>query len=47
MTELEFLVALFLLLIGFNLGYHEADKGLSLQELKGMAKKVILKLAGK
>ncbi len=36
--EIEFLVSLILLLLGFNLGYYEAGKGMNLSELKRMGR---------
>jgi len=34
MTEAQYLVGLVLLLIGFNIGFHEAGKGLTSSDVK-------------
>ncbi|NIR50310.1 hypothetical protein GWO43_17505 [candidate division KSB1 bacterium] len=44
MTELEYLCGLILLLIGFNLGYYEAGKGLVLDDFKKMVRQVVSKV---
>ncbi|TDI96269.1 MAG: hypothetical protein E2O76_12140 [Caldithrix sp.] len=44
MTGLEYLCGLIVLLFGFNIGYYEAGKGLSNEDLKNLYKKVVGKL---
>lgn len=34
MTEIEYLFGLVLLLLGFNLGYYESDKGLTIKDVR-------------
>lgn len=41
MTELEYLCGIVLLLFGFNLGYYEAGKGLTLEDIKSVFKLVL------
>lgn len=43
MTELEYLCGLILLLFGFNIGYYEAGKGLTIEDFKNLYKKVASK----
>ncbi len=44
MTGLEYLCGLIVLLFGFNIGYYEAGKGLTNEDLKNLYKKVAGKL---
>jgi hypothetical protein len=44
MTGLEYLCGLIVLLFGFNIGYYEAGKGLTNEDLKNLYKKVADKL---
>ena len=44
MTGLEYLCGLIVLLLGFNIGYYEAGKGLTKEDLKTLYKKVADKL---
>ncbi|MCH8954371.1 hypothetical protein IIA28_03480 [candidate division KSB1 bacterium] len=44
MTGLEYLCGLIVLLFGFNIGYYEAGKGLTNEDLKNLYKKVVGKL---
>ncbi len=44
MTGLEYLCGLIVLLLGFNIGYYEAGKGLTNEDLKNLYKKVAGKL---
>lgn len=44
MNELEYLFGLVLLLFGFNLGYYEAGKGLTLEDFKKILELVLRKL---
>ena len=44
MTGLEYLCGLIVLLFGFNIGYYEAGKGLTNEDLKKLYKKVAGKL---
>ena len=44
MTGLEYLCGLIVLLLGFNIGYYEAGKGLTNEDLKNLYKKVADKL---
>ncbi len=44
MTGLEYLCGLIVLLLGFNIGYYEAGKGLTNEDLKTFYKKVAGKL---
>ena len=44
MTELEYLCGLIVLLFGFNIGYYEAGKGLTNEDLKNLYKKALGKL---
>jgi len=44
MTGLEYLCGLIVLLVGFNIGYYEAGKGLTNEDLKNLYKKVVGKL---
>ena len=43
-TGLEYLCGLIVLLLGFNIGYYEAGKGLTNEDLKNLYKKVAGKL---
>ena len=44
MTGLEYLCGLIVLLFGFNIGYYEAGKGLTIEDLKNLYKKIVSKL---
>jgi len=44
MTGLEYLCGLIVLLLGFNIGYYEAGKGLTNEDFKKFYKKVAGKL---
>ena len=44
MTGLEYLCGLIVLLLGFNIGYYEAGKGLTNEDLKTLYKKVVGKI---
>jgi len=44
MTGLEYFCGLIVLLLGFNIGYYEAGKGLTNEDLKNLYKKVAGKL---
>ena len=44
MTGLEYLCGLIVLILGFNIGYYEAGKGLTNEDLKNLYKKVAGKL---
>jgi len=44
MTGLEYLCGLIVLLLGFNIGYYEAGKGLTNEDLKNLYKRVAGKL---
>ena len=44
MTGFEYLCGLIVLLFGFNIGYYEAGKGLTNEDLKNLYKKVLGKL---
>ena len=44
MTGLEYLYGLIVLLLGFNIVYYEAGKGLTNEDLKNLYKKVAGKL---
>ncbi len=44
MTGLEYLYGLIVLLLGFNIGYYEAGKGLTNEDLKNLYKKVACKI---
>ena len=44
MTGFEYLCGLALLLLGFNIGYYEAGKGLKLTELKEWLRPLIDKI---
>ncbi len=44
MSELEFLCGLILLILGFNIGYYEANKGLTLEDFKKMLKVITDKI---
>ncbi len=44
MSGLEYLFGLVLLLVGFNLGYYEAGKGLSFEEIKKLVKPIVRKV---
>ena len=44
MTGFEYLCGLMVLLFGFNIGYYEAGKGLTNEDLKSLYKKVLGKL---
>ena len=41
MSGLEYLCGLVVLLFGFNIGYYEAGKGLTNEDLKNLYKKVL------
>lgn len=40
MTEIEYLFGLVLLLLGFNLGYYESDKGLTIKDIRHFWRRV-------
>ena len=40
MTELEYFCGLIVLLFGFNIGYYEAGKGLTVEDCKNFYKKI-------
>ena len=44
MTGFEYLCGLIVLLFGFNIGYYEAGKGLTNEDLKNLYKKVVGKI---
>lgn len=44
MTELEYIVGLVILLLGFNLGYYESNKGLTLRDFKRLFQQVANKI---
>ena len=44
MSGFEYLCGLIVLLFGFNIGYYEAGKGLTNEELKSLYRKVVGKL---
>jgi len=44
MSGLEYLCGLIVLLFGVNIGYYEAGKGLTNEDLKNLYKKVVGKL---
>jgi len=44
MTPLEYLCGLAILLLGFNIGYNEAQKGLDLKDFKAIFKKFLRRL---
>ena len=46
MKELEFLLGLVLLLVGFNVGYYEAGKGLRLEDLRKLSKTILKRNRG-
>ena len=47
MTELEYLCGLVVLLLGFNLGYYEADKGLQMKDFKKIGNRFLAKFRKK
>ncbi len=46
-TEAEYLIGLVLLLVGFNVGFHEAGKGLTLTDLKDIFARLIQRVRGR
>lgn len=47
MTEFEYFCGLVLLILGFNIGYHEAGKGLSFEDLRNISQKVFKRVRRK
>ena len=46
MTEFEYCIAFLFLMIGFNIGYRESNKGLSLDDFKSLFIQIWNKLKG-
>jgi len=41
MKELEYLGGLMLLILGFNIGFREAEKGMSIKDMKHLLGKIL------